>query len=116
MPIGSGCTRRSLRAELSQPCSGSRNGCWRRGPDARKGEPMIEKPPPILGNGRLLEYVIVDESVTYSGHSSLFVGNPTGGLKELGPVPCLAITKDLNTGEIALLHCDDEWDLLGMGG
>ena len=55
----------------------------------------------MLGNGRVLEYVIVDESVTYSGHSSLFVGNTTGGLKELGPVPCLAITKDLNTGEIA---------------
>lgn len=70
----------------------------------------------MLGNGRVLEYAIVDESVTYSGHSSLFVGTATEGLKELGPVPCLAITKDLKTGEIALLHCDAEWDLLGTGG
>ena len=77
---------------------------------------MNEKPPPLLGNGRLLEYAVVDESVTYSGHSWLFVGDPTSGLKELGPVPCLAITKDLKTGEIALLHCDAEWDLLGTGG
>ena len=71
---------------------------------------MNEKPPPLLGNGRLLEYAVVDESVTYSGHSWLFVGDPTSGLKELGPVPCLAITNDLKTGEIALLHCDAEWD------
>ena len=47
---------------------------------------MNEKPPPLLGNGRLLEYAVVDESVTYSGHSWLFVGDPTSGLKELGPV------------------------------
>jgi ClpX C4-type zinc finger protein len=77
---------------------------------------MIEKPPPMLGNGRVLEYAVVDDSVKYSGHSSLFVGDASNGLKELGPVPCLAITKDLKTGEIALLHCDEEWDLLGTGG
>ena len=70
----------------------------------------------MLGNGLVLEYAIVDESVTYSGHRSLFVGDASGGLKELGPVPCLAITKDLKTGELALLHCDQEWDLLGTGG
>lgn len=77
---------------------------------------MVEKPPPVLGNARVIEYAILDESVTYSGHSSLFVGKPDEGLKELGPVPCLAIAKDLKTGEIALLHCDEEWDLLGFGG
>jgi ClpX C4-type zinc finger protein len=79
-------------------------------------ETMIEAPPPMLGNGRVLGYAIVDESVTYSGHSSLFVGTAKDGLQELGPVPCLAITKDLKTGEIALLHCDEGWDLLGTGG
>lgn len=77
---------------------------------------MIEKPPPLLGSGRVLEYAIVDESVTFSGHSSLFVGNATTGLKELGQARCLAITQDLKTGEIALLHCGAEWDLLGTGG
>jgi hypothetical protein len=75
---------------------------------------MIDKPPPVLSNGRVLEYAIVDESVTYSGHSSLFVGSAEGGWKELGPVPCLAIIKELSTGEIMLLHCDDVWDQLGV--
>jgi hypothetical protein len=77
---------------------------------------MIEKPPPVLGSGRVLEYAILNESVKYSGHSSMFVGNAKEGLKELGPVPCLAITQDLKTGEIMLLHCDEDWDLLGLGG
>lgn len=77
---------------------------------------MIEKPPPVLGNARILEYAVLDESVTYSGHSSLFVGNVTEGLKELGPVPCLAIAQDLKTGEIILMHCDQDWDPLGLSG
>jgi hypothetical protein len=77
---------------------------------------MAEKPPPVLRNGRVLAYAILNESVKYSGHSSLFVGNIKDGLKELGPVPCLAVTQDLKTGEIALLHCDEDWDLLGTGG
>ncbi|HYS08780.1 MAG TPA: ClpX C4-type zinc finger protein [Myxococcales bacterium] len=77
---------------------------------------MSEKPPPVLGNARVLEYAVLDESVTYSGHSSLFVGKVNEGLKELGPVPCLAIVEDLKSGEITLLHCDHDWDLLGIGG
>ena len=77
---------------------------------------MSEKPPPVLANARVLEYAVLDESVTYSGHSSLFVGNINEGLKELGPVACLAIAQDLKTGEIMLLHCDEEWDVLGRGG
>jgi len=77
---------------------------------------MIEKPPPVLGNARVLEFADLDESVTYSGHSSLFVGNVKEGLKELGPVPRLAIAQDLTTGEIMLLHCDQDWEVLGRGG
>jgi hypothetical protein len=77
---------------------------------------MSEKPPPVLGNARVLEFAVLNKSVTYSGHSSLFVGNINEGLKELGPVPCLAIVEDLKTGEIRLLHCDQDWDLLGTGG
>jgi len=77
---------------------------------------VVEKPPPVLGSARVLEYAILDESVTYSGHSSLFVGTEDGVLKELGPVPCLAIAQELETGVIMLLHCDQEWDVLGLGG
>ncbi len=77
---------------------------------------MSEKPPPVLGDARVLEYAVLDTSVTYSGHSSLFVGTAGEGLKELRPVPCLAIAQDLKTGEIMLMHCDQDWDVLGLGG
>jgi hypothetical protein len=68
---------------------------------------MIEKPPPVLGNARVLEHAVPDESVTYSGRSSIFVGD-----EELGRVPCLAICEDLKDKRILLLFCDHEWDVL----
>jgi len=37
---------------------------------------VIEKPPPVLGNARVLEYAIVDETVTYSGQSGTSVHRP----------------------------------------
>lgn len=33
--------------------------------------------------------------------------------KELGPVPCLAICKNLEDDEILLFHCSEDWDVLG---
>ena len=70
----------------------------------------------MLGECRVLEYAVLDESVTYSGHSSIFLGNASEGFKELGPVPCLAIGQELKSGDIMLLHCDREWDVLARGG
>jgi len=77
---------------------------------------MVEKPPPVLSNSRVLAYAILNELVAFSGHSSVFVGTATKGLKELGPVPCLAIVEELETGELMLLYCDEEWDQLAVGG
>ena len=76
---------------------------------------MSGKPPPVLGNGRVLEYAELGPSVTYSGHASVFAGDPGGELKKLGLVPCLAITRDLTSGEIQLLHCDQDWEALAEG-
>ena len=36
----------------------------------------IEKPPTVLGNARVLDCAIVDETVVYSGHGSLWTGSP----------------------------------------
>jgi hypothetical protein len=80
------------------------------------GKAMIENPPPVLGNARVLEYAVLDNSVTYTGRGPLFVGTRNDGLKELGPVPCLAIAEDFETGDILLLHCDEGWDVLGVAG
>ncbi len=69
------------------------------------------KSPPTLANGRVLGYAIFDESVRYSGHSNLFVGN-----KEVDPVPCLAICQDGSGPGVLLLHCDRDWTILGVSG
>ena len=68
----------------------------------------MPKPPPLLGSARLLEYAMPDESVNYSGHSSLFVDG-----RELGVVPCLAICKPSEGPSVLLFHCSDDWTVLG---
>jgi hypothetical protein len=69
----------------------------------------LPKPPPVLDSARVLGYAVLDESVIYSGHSSLFVNG-----KELGPVPCLAICQGSNGDGILLLHCSRDWTVLGV--
>jgi hypothetical protein len=68
----------------------------------------LRNPPPVLDSARLLDYAVLDESVSYSGHSSLFVDG-----KELGPVPCLAICQALDGAGVLLFHCSDDWTVLG---
>jgi hypothetical protein len=66
-------------------------------------------PPPVINGARVLEYAVLDEPVTFSGHSGLFVDG-----KEIEPVPCLAVCQNLEDREILLLHCDREWRVLGV--
>lgn len=68
----------------------------------------VTPPPPVLNSARVLAYAILDESVSYSGHSSLFVDG-----KELGPVPCLAICQVRGEAEVLLFHCGGDWSVLG---
>jgi hypothetical protein len=72
---------------------------------------MMEKPPSVINSARIIAYAVLDESVCYRGHSSLFVDG-----KEVGAVPCLAIGQDLNDTEIFLFHCDRDWAVLGVVG
>lgn len=67
------------------------------------------EPPPVVASSRVLEYAVLDDSVRYSGSSSLFVDG-----KELGPVPRLAICQDEPGAGVLLMHCDDEWEMLGV--
>jgi hypothetical protein len=71
---------------------------------------MSHTPPPVLDHGRVLEYAVLNDRVEYSGHSLPFVDG-----KEVGPVPRLAICQSLNNPDIVLLHCDDDWNVLGAG-
>jgi hypothetical protein len=71
----------------------------------------ITPPPPVLASSRVLEYAVVDDAVTYTGRHTLIVAGQV-----LGPVPRLAIGSRLTGGEIVLLHCDAEWDVLATAG
>lgn len=64
-------------------------------------------PPPVLASARVLAYALVDATVTYTGRRKVIAAG-----RELGPVPCLAIARQLSGTDIVLLHCDAEWDVL----
>jgi hypothetical protein len=66
------------------------------------------KPPPIIGDARVLEYAVVGEAV-FTDTLCLYVN----GVR-LGAVPCLAICESFDTDELSLLHCDEEWDIKGI--
>jgi len=72
---------------------------------------VISKPPPVLDCARVLEYAILNDSLSFSGKTLLFVDG-----KELGRVPCLAICQNLNETEVLLFHCGSDWTVLGVGG
>ena len=65
----------------------------------------------MIGAARLLEYAIIDSSVVFTACQALYVD---GNL--LGPVPQLAICRDLSNEEIQLFHCDKKWNVLGVSG
>jgi hypothetical protein len=77
--------------------------------------PLREKPsspPPIICvNDRvLLAYAILDDSVGFNpGHGLLFVEG-----KEIGRVPCLAISQDKDSDKVMLYFCNWDWSLLGI--
>jgi hypothetical protein len=65
----------------------------------------------VLCYSRVLEYAVLPPDITYSGHSTLYVGD-----KLLEWVPCLAICQDLDTSEILFLYCDLSWSIIGVVG
>lgn len=68
-------------------------------------------PPPLIATSRVLHYAIVDGEVRYTRSSVLYSGG-----KEVGPVPCLAISRNLVDDSVMLLHCDQDWNCLGASG
>lgn len=67
--------------------------------------------PPVLCSARVIEYAIVDDTITYTGRQTLYVGG-----KELGAVPRLAICQQLDDDMMYLAHCDKYWTVLGASG
>jgi len=71
----------------------------------------MKEPPAILDSSLVLLYVVLDDSVTYTGRACVIVGGTI-----IDPVPRLAICLNLYDDDILLLRCDDEWNVLGAGG
>jgi hypothetical protein len=68
-------------------------------------------PPPALDCARVLAFAILNDSIKHAGRTSLYVGG-----KELGPVPRLAICDASPCSGVLLLHCDADWNVLGIVG
>ena len=70
-------------------------------------------PPPVLGFARVLSYATVDADVQFTGRRKIYVDGT-----ELGPVPRLALCQNVDDDddEITLYLCDEEWNVLGVGG
>jgi hypothetical protein len=75
------------------------------------GGSKVKAPPPLLGCARVMSYAIVPDDIPFTGRDSLFVG----GILQ-GRFPCLAICEQLSDGAVLLLHCDEEWDAIGVAG
>lgn len=73
--------------------------------------PSRTPPPVICINDRmLLEYALLDDSVGLrEGHHTLFVGD-----KEVGRVPCLAISQDKESHGVTFYCCDEEWQPIAI--
>ena len=65
-------------------------------------------PPPVLAGTQLLAYVTLDKTIAHTGKSTLYVDG-----KQIGAVPCLAITQE-EAGAALLLFCDDRWNPVGV--
>jgi hypothetical protein len=68
------------------------------------------KPPPVINGTRVLSYALVGESVRFTGDLCLYVDGIL-----LGAVQRLVISESLDDqDELFLLHCDDNWNVLGI--
>jgi len=70
-------------------------------------------PPPVIDSAQVIAYAVVDRTVRWTGRQVLVVGG-----KSLGPVPRLAICKNLfgELKDFLLFHCDTRWNVLGVAG
>jgi hypothetical protein len=69
----------------------------------------MDKPPPTLDCAQVIEFAIVDNTVTFEQRNTLNVDG-----KWLGEVPGLAICRNLDEAEFMLFHCDHHWQVLGV--
>ena len=73
--------------------------------------PQISAPPAILDSAQVLFYADTGGEAAYTGRLIVLTGTARD-LREVGPVPRLAICENLGAGELLILHCDSCWNVL----
>jgi hypothetical protein len=63
----------------------------------------------LLEGADLIAYVVVPKSATFTDRLHLYVDG-----EKLGRVPCLAICRLHDNPGLLLLHCDADWEVLGV--
>ena len=71
---------------------------------------MLNKPPIVLDGARVIEYAVIDETVTYTGKMCVIVGG-----KKLPPAEALVISQNLGDNKYLLFYCTAEWKVMGAG-
>jgi hypothetical protein len=77
-------------------------------------QPDPDAPPTVItASSVVVAYATIDDDVGYSGAIHLLVDGQL-----LGPVPRLVISREAESNEVLLLHCDSNWQVLGtsLGG
>lgn len=69
----------------------------------------IIEPPVLIHSAPVLLYAETGGTDAFTGTMTLIVDS-----KILGSVPRLAICEELLTGESLLMHCDENWNSLGV--
>lgn len=70
---------------------------------------MRPTPPPAIACAHVIEYAIVDDTVTFQQLGTLFVDGVL-----LGRVPTIAICQNLDEETFMIFHCSAEWEVLGV--
>ena len=72
---------------------------------------MNHQPPLAIACTRPISWARTELPVKFTGRQCLIVDG-----ERLGQVPLLVIAQADDDGDILLLHCDEEWRVLGIGG
>ena len=74
---------------------------------------LSSRPPPELTGANVLEFAIIDATVTHDPLGPYMV---VDGVR-LGSVPCLVIARNQYApSDVLLFFCDAEWDVLAAAG
>jgi hypothetical protein len=65
--------------------------------------------PETLADGHVVAALAVDDSMKFTGALKLFAGE-----ERIGRVPKLAIVKKTRSKDLMVLHCDEDWNVLGI--